>query len=1397
MTRLKKLFATMLLVFVTVCSVLGSAVLNIARTIFTSSSAKADVATIPGNINDTNAVKAGDVVSIPGFDTKVEKGESILLPMSAVKVGGNQITNFKNLFVEVTDIYGQALTQYDTDEGTQVATIGSSQVIIETDADSGEKVLALSPSKAGIYQVKYYVLSNGVWTSTDVYQITVAEDSYKMTFATNDATVMPSTFNYTTTQTINVALPLLYDEEGTLIENEDILLGGVYGAGEDAYYYLLKYEDVAGENGVTLSAVSKINNTKNLYTEYKTYTVRKVSAVPATVRYALKVDLQSSNLVMNNYDATKRFNLSGVTTDASVYDLNPFSFEVSSTLGGGDYVLTYSMYNVSNGTPAATPIKNVQWTMVGDSEFKQSDISVYAKTSSNIKRSEVSFKEKKYLPSVNAANSSDASTTVEAFYYYTIGVQSGDDVISTKEYVTMGHDENGFYFVPNNKGGTYEIGYEVVDAFGNSSVNSSSDNYYTVQIFDDSNPVVVYSKAFDAEDVDQTSPAELENLVKSGEIEDISYVVPAKYTLSTDETTRTIRIPAIAAADYSGLREVTRTLSSTSYIVDAQGTKASSTQYLTITSNTGRPSAPANVSHVALRDYLMFEDVDGNLIDAEGYLINASRQYLDVSGATVTDANKVFAFKDEEGHDLTGTKLRDAFNACEAIVTLRNDVFAAGTYTLTMRAQEEGNKYNSNRDTTITLYADDDITPTTPTVTYTESKVADVVKDQTVYVLAPTVKDTTDTNLLVKYYVDVEGAQELIEVKLDEDGKYISFNTSTAKDSTGKSVFELAADSSTKSFDVVTFALSDFAKSERELISAVSGATNLSEALASYSEDDDTFAYIGRGAYTVSVKDYSSDSIPIIEELPEYTAMAVPVQYSEYEVSGFKFKDDTDTAEVEITVTDTKGNSYEYSTLGAMSIVASNGEYVYTFPGIKFYPDNADSDNNYTVTYRIKDGASNVVNYSFVLVHATDKDAPVISGLVGSSATLELGEVYKFNIKATDNTVTASSIVFRATVVNEEGKDVSNWFNPSRLTFSPREAGTYTVSIRAYDGDPDDVDTNISEEKVFTVNVVDTLKPVVEYVVLENGMSDTILVRESQITTENANTTYPTVKLPTVSGTDQWSANKVDGLVKDTTEVTVTVSAPSTDANSVKEYTFDKQGNIQNGVENTLNFVKTGDFFYFTPTTRGAYTVTYSAKDAAGNEAVSKVITVKVGDTEKPTVELTNAFAKLLENGFVIGSNDTLAINNNAIVVDSTKTVDYESLCQIKVSDNYGFNSNTDEDMHVELVEVRTSITNSNGTTVQPTESEDSLIHYTFTTSGTYTLTLTVSDKIGNQRVFTKQFYVTTKEATQSNASTVVGIVLIAVSAVVLAGVIVYFVRGTKMLPKKKNQKPTNNKKED
>ncbi len=1372
MTRLKKFLSATLMVLVAVFSYLGSAVVNVARSIFSFGTANA--ATEPGkNINDTTATLQGDVVSVPGFEKSIKKGESVVLPhggVDGIKVTSSDLettspVDIKNVFVQIEDSYGEMLTTWVEGEGTKLADYDDessstyrealAQIDIQTDA------ITLTPSQSGTYKVKYYVLTSAdVWTSTSVYDIDVATEAYSMVFADNDATVMPSIFNSETAHTIDLALPVLYGENGEVI-TEDVILGGDYGEVGSEYHYILKFEDVAGSNGVKLQDVTKLSTEDtNTYTEYKTYTVQKVngSIADSDAKYALRVGVTlSDGTVYNNYDSAIRLESEHASTETgSVYDLNPYSFSVTETTGGGKHIVRYNLHKVEGGTVSPDASSYMTYTITGSKSFDEDNISIVASAESKIKSSEVSYREKKYLPKVNAVNSSDNNNPVNAFYYYKVQVESGDDLISDVDSVTMGRDEKGFYFIPKApRSSYYDLSYIAIDAFDNSSKDSNKDDSYSVQIWDNNPPVAVFTTAYDVELVDQSEPDTVKNM------EDISYVIPSKIATGDDVY---IRIPALASADYSGLSSTSRRISSSYFLKD--GKQVSSSKYMTITdATTGIPSQNPDIAG-DINDYLYFVNFEGKHINAAGYLVSPTNHsiYVDTNGNPVSEENKVFAFQDEDGNPLTGTALRDAVNSCEAFVKLDKNIFGAGTYSLIMSAQDVGqNRLNPNRENKFELVDElPEEDKTTPTVEFGTENVANVGKADKVKLVTPTAKDAVDTRLKVEYYLNINNSLYEIEGK---DG-YLEFAMNTEA-SGAQTYYDLAQ--LTGSFKVVAFAFNDYSEEVASL------ATATKEELEA--------AHIGYDEFVISVRKIN-DAVPYftaISPVPE-----TPTQFVDFEVPGFAFHDDTNSVRVRAFVTDTNGNSYSYTSKGGLTITGNEVDgYDYVYGGIKFNPTNADRDNYYTVTYTLIDSADNVISYSVVLVHAVDKTGPTISGLTGDSATIELGQLYTFNkLKAVDNY--SNSVTITADVVSKEGVNVSHWFNMSNLTFNPEETGTYTISLVARDaGD------NPSQERKFTITVVDTLAPVIT---LNGASSDTLLYPESTIIHESDKDIFEQVELPTFSVSDTKPDNVVPSLFTDSTTGKVTVTAPKKDSNSVSTYTFDMNGNILNSVANTLEFKREGNRFVFTPTTRGAYIVTYSAQDASGNEATSSVITVNVGDTENPQIFLTSDLKNALEGGLILGDNASVVINNNAVVWEGDD-VDYNAYSSFYVKDNTGFDSTRDTSIDKDIVTVTVKITDSNGKEVTTTSSTDNKLHYDFTTAGEYTLTMSVSDKVGNKETMTKKFVVSAKESSKTNTSAIIGTILIIVSAVILAGVVVYFIRGTKMLPKKNIKKSP--KKED
>ena len=111
---------------------------------------------------------------------------------------------------------------------------------------------------------------------------------------------------------------------------------------------------------------------------------------------------------------------------------------------------------------------------------------------------------------------------------------------------------------------------------------------------------------------------------------------------------------------------------------------------------------------------------------------------------------------------------------------------------------------------------------------------------------------------------------------------------------------------------------------------------------------------------------------------------------------------------------------------------------------------------------------------------------------------------------------------------------------------------------------------------------------------------------------------------------------------------------------------------------------------------------------------------------------------------------------------------------------------------------VGVTITDGIDSKVSSTSDDNGYLTFNFKSAGTYTLTLTATDKAGNKETWSRQFKVIAPDSSASDKSTIVGTILITVSAVILAGVVVYFVKGTKIAKdRKKGKKTPDNKKND
>ena len=172
---------------------------------------------------------------------------------------------------------------------------------------------------------------------------------------------------------------------------------------------------------------------------------------------------------------------------------------------------------------------------------------------------------------------------------------------------------------------------------------------------------------------------------------------------------------------------------------------------------------------------------------------------------------------------------------------------------------------------------------------------------------------------------------------------------------------------------------------------------------------------------------------------------------------------------------------------------------------------------------------------------------------------------------------------------------------------------------------------------------------------------------------------------------------------------------------------------------------QTQDFKFtdFGEVTDGKITVTYYVVDNNGN-STSKTYTIAVGDNEGPALTFDDDF---LADSYEIGE----------VKVDLTKI--------------YA----TDANM-ADGAEPVITLKDANGE--EPTlkyETTDLMV-YDLQNVGTYTLTVEMTDKIGNKTTKTFSIEVTAKAQDAVMTYQVVGTILIVVSVLVLAGVVIYFI---------------------
>lgn len=201
--------------------------------------------------------------------------------------------------------------------------------------------------------------------------------------------------------------------------------------------------------------------------------------------------------------------------------------------------------------------------------------------------------------------------------------------------------------------------------------------------------------------------------------------------------------------------------------------------------------------------------------------------------------------------------------------------------------------------------------------------------------------------------------------------------------------------------------------------------------------------------------------------------------------------------------------------------------------------------------------------------------------------------------------------------------------------------------------------------------------------------------------------------------------------------------------------------------ENDPYLRKDGDNIYLKLNRNGQYTITYTFK-AVDNMGMSvgsektKSYTLSVGDVRAPELTIDNANNQFIAASYNVGDTVDIRIADESLVT---------------IIDKGG--SSREELLKNLTITVRNTSTNSSAVTLSNQSDVEGQYAYSYTIEeeGTYQISISVRDAAGNtSQTSTFTFTVGGESTDPVNVTEIVGKVLIGVAAVILAGVVVYFI---------------------
>ena len=733
-----------------------------------------------------------------------------------------------------------------------------------------------------------------------------------------------------------------------------------------------------------------------------------------------------------------------------------------------------------------------------------------------------------------------------------------------------------------------------------------------------------------------------------------------------------------------------------------------------------------------------------------------------------------------------GTETRVAYPANE---WAEHTFTAAGDYTIRYEVKDEAGNYymdgyNIKVLSSVDQLLDENSNYLVPTLNF--SAIASYAKkNATLTINQPSATDKFDTRVETKVYYS-----------FDKD-TFDTANEITELNDEGKLVLELSdalvGNAAAEKIYIHAVAYNDYAQANANDLSYVPYAKITREVTLINTTDPSapTFASAGTfysGLVTKNNLSGSIDEYGFISGAPAFKQKDV------VKLPNFVIEDAEDTnLNISVTVKNpygktvtVKNSSYVKTVERDVNKVITNN--IYTVQNGTF---TADYSGVYTITYTAKDAGGNIVSKSYgIRVQDTEKPTIVLSSYDPFTSAVEVGKFIEIPAATlTDKgeilTDITTNVPYDQRVDGVAGTYWELVEGPSLNTtgtvgFTPTVAGDYVIKYYGWDSAG-----NYTESKSYTITAQDSIKPTIE---LEK---DHILTNVAWNEEDNQVTVYAPGVVQLYDGYrdsknpandyDQTSVSDITLTVKvydkNSNEVT-SVKATNHEINSDGTPVTDGSGNIKYFVigEDASGNV-TIDRYRFIAESQGTYTIKYIATDAAGNSTeVSQE--VHVGDTDAPEVEWDDADEDLITTANI---GDYYEFNLNMISLDGV-----EGVAAITTPTSQ---SEADYSVTVNLYDASSSVVTNE---YKNDDDKKNSYRWKFEKSGTYELRIVATDKAGNKVTKSYNIVVAENETETETVKPVVGTILIVISALILVGVVAYFVitsqvkKGNKKGPKSK-----------